>query len=134
TQKIYMAPQSVIGAAAPIMMSPGRTGAGALPDTMAAKMTSALSALVRANAAKNGHNVEVADAMVKKTKELIIDGKVLNAKGDILTLTDQEASEEYGTPSKPLLSSGTIESLDALLKELNLENAQVVRIEPTGAE
>src|SRR6185436_6612505 len=78
TKKIYMAPQSVIGAAAPIMLSPGGTGAEAMPDTMEVKMTSAISALVRANAEKNGHNVEVADAMVKKTKELKIDGKVLN--------------------------------------------------------
>ena len=99
TQKIYMAPQSVIGAAAPIMMSPGGAGAEALPDTMEAKMSSAVSALVRANAEKNGHNVEVADAMVKKTKELKIDGKVLNEKGEILTLTDQEAKEKYGEPA-----------------------------------
>ncbi|MEO5802082.1 MAG: NfeD family protein [Verrucomicrobiota bacterium] len=134
TQKIYMAPQSVIGAAAPIMVSPGGSGAEALPDTMEVKMTSALSALVRANAEKNGHNVEVADAMVKKTKELKIDGKVLNEKGQILTLTDQEAKTEYGEPPKPLLSAGTVESFDALLKELNLANAQITRIEPTGVE
>ncbi len=134
TQKIYMAPQSVIGAAAPIMMSPGGGGAEALPDTMEAKMSSAVSALVRANAEKNGHNVEVADAMVKKTKELIIDGKVLNEKGEILTLTDQEAKEEYGEPAKPLLSAGTIESFDALLKELDLGKATVTKVLPTGAE
>ena len=98
TQKIYMAPQSVIGAAAPIMISPGGGGVEAMPDTVEAKMSSAIAALVRANAQKNGHNVEVADAMVKKTKELKIDGKVLNEKGQILTLTDQEAQQEYGDP------------------------------------
>jgi membrane-bound serine protease (ClpP class) len=134
TQKIYMAPQSVIGAAAPIMLSPGGGGVESMPDTVEAKMTSALSALVRANAEKNGHNVEVADAMVKKTKELKIDDKVLNEKGQILTLTDQEAKREYGEPPKPLLSAGTIESFDDLLKELNLSDANVTRIEPTGAE
>lgn len=134
TQKIYMAPQSVIGAAAPIMMSPGGTGANDVPDTVEAKMTSAISALVRANAEKNGHNVEVVDAMVKKTKELKIDGKVLNEKGQILTLTDKEASAEYGNPAKPLLSLGTVESIDALLKELGYEKPVVTRIEPTGAE
>jgi membrane-bound ClpP family serine protease len=47
TQKIYMAPQSVIGAAAPIMMAPGGVGTGNLPDTMEVKMTSAIRALVR---------------------------------------------------------------------------------------
>ena len=134
TQKIYMAPQSVIGAAAPVMLSPGGGGIESMPDTVEAKMSSAISALVRANAQKNGHNVEVADAMVKKTKELKIDGKVLNEKGQILTLTDQEAKEEYGTPPKALLSSGTVENFDALLKQLNLVEASVTRVEPTGAE
>lgn len=134
TQKIYMAPQSVIGAAAPIMLSPGGGGVEAMPDTVEAKMSSAISALVRANAQKNGHNVEVADAMVKKTKELKIDGKVLNEKGQILTLTDQEAKEEYGNPPTPLLSAGTIESFDSLLKELDLSNAVVTKIAPTGVE
>ncbi len=134
TKKIYMAPQSVIGAAAPIMLSPGGGGVEAMPDTVEAKMSSAISALVRANAEKNGHNVEVADAMVKKTKELKIDGKILNEKGQILTLTDQEARQDYGDPPKPLLSAGTIESFDALLKKLNLQDAKVTRISPTGVE
>ena len=134
TQKIFMAPQSVIGAAAPIMLSPGGGGIEAMPDTVEAKMSSAISALVRANAQKNGHNVEVADAMVKKTKELKIDGKVLNEKGQILTLTDQEARQEYGEPPKPLLSSGTVESFDDLLKKLNLSGAVVTKISPTGVE
>lgn len=134
TQKIYMAPQSVIGAAAPIMLSPGGGGVEAMPDTVEVKMSSAISALVRANAQKNGHNVEVADAMVKKTKELKIDGKVLNEKGQILTLTDLEAKEEYGEPPKALLSAGTVESFGALLKELDLNGAAVTRISPTGAE
>ncbi|MEP6664600.1 MAG: NfeD family protein, partial [Verrucomicrobiota bacterium] len=115
-------------------LSPGGGGVEAMPDTVEAKMSSAISALVRANAQKNGHNVDVADAMVKKTKELKIDGKVLNEKGQILTLTDQEARQEYGEPPKPLLSSGTVESLDALLQELKLSDATVVKIAPTGAE
>jgi membrane-bound serine protease (ClpP class) len=134
TDKIYMAPQSVIGAAAPIMLSPTGSGAEAIPETVEVKITSALSALVRANAEKNGHNPEVAEAMVKKDKELIIDGKTINAKGQILTLTDREAAREYGKPAKPLLSAGTIESIEGLLNELGLQKATLVRIEPTGAE
>src|SRR5690348_12120295 len=39
TQKIFMAPQSVIGAAAPLMLGPGG-GVEKLPDTVEAKMTS----------------------------------------------------------------------------------------------
>lgn len=134
TQRIFMAPQSVIGAAAPIMMSPGGTGVEQMPDTLEAKTVSAISALVRANAEKNGHNVEVADAMVKKTKELKIDGKVLNEKGQILTLTNREAEQEYGTPPRPLLSAGTVESVDELIKKLGFAQVARVNIEPLGAE
>ncbi len=134
THKIYMAPQSVIGAAAPVQLSPGGTGIEPLPDTVETKMASAISGLIRANAEKNGHNPEVADAMIKKTKELKIDDKTINEKGQILTLTDKEAAQEYGDPPKPLLSAGTVESLDALLEKLGYGDAQKTVIKPTGAE
>lgn len=133
TQKIYMAPQSVIGAAAPVMASP-TGGIQEIGGTMEVKASSAISALVRANAEKNGHNPAVADAMVKKTTELKLDGKIINEKGQILTLTNQEAEREYGKPAKPLLSAGTVDSLDALLKKLGMGAAKVKNIEPSGAE
>lgn len=101
---------------------------------MEVKATSAISALVRANAEKNGHNPAVADAMVKKTSELKLDDKVINEKGQILTLTDQEAARTYGSPAKPLLSAGTVEDLEGLLKQLELGSAVVKRVEPSGVE
>lgn len=134
TGRIFMSPQSVIGAAAPIMTSPGGTGVEQMPDTMEAKTVSAISALVRANAEKNGHNVEVAEAMVRKSKVLTMDGKVLNEKGQLLTLTNREAEQEYGTPPKPLLSAGTIETLDALIAKVAPAGAKRVDVEPLGAE
>src|SRR5881628_1048800 len=129
TQKIFMAPQSVIGAAAPIMLVPGGT-AQDMPETMQAKMNSALRALVRTSAQKNGYNIEVVEAMIDKSKELKIDGKVLNEKGQILTLTNTEAEREYGEPPKPLLSSGTVETLGELLKNLGYSDAARVDIQP----
>jgi membrane-bound serine protease (ClpP class) len=134
TQKIYMSPQSVIGAAAPIMMSPVGTGVEKMPDTVEAKMTSAIRALVRTQAEKNGHNIEVIEAMIDKTKELKIGDEVLNKEGNILTLTDRQAAKEYGDPPKALLSSGTVESLEALLTQLGYGSAQRVEVKPTGAE
>jgi membrane-bound serine protease (ClpP class) len=59
---------------------------------------------------------------------------VLNEKGQILTLTNLEAEREYGQPPKPLLSAGTVESLDELLKKLGLADAVRVRVQPTGVE
>ncbi len=133
TKKIYMAPQSVIGAAAPVMMAPGGQVQD-VPGTMEIKMKSAVRALVRRVAEKNGHNIEVIESMIDKNKELIIDGVVLNEKGDILTLTDTEASKEYGDPKKPLLSLGTVENLDALLLKLGYVNVKRIDVKATGAE
>lgn len=134
TQKIYMAPESVIGAAAPIMLSPGGTGVEAMPETMEIKATSAISAKVRAYAQKNGHNPEVVEAMIDKQKELTIDGKVINPKGRILTLTNQEAERQYGDPAKPLLSAGTVADLETLVAKLGFEAAERQTVKPTGAE
>jgi membrane-bound serine protease (ClpP class) len=134
TQRIYMAPQSVIGAAAPILMTPGGGAPSDLPSTMEAKMTSAVAARVRASAEKNGHNPQVVEAMINKNKHLEIDGQVLNEEGQILTLTDTEAAREYGDPPKPLLSLGTVGSLDELVERLGYAPRDVVQVEPTGAE
>lgn len=134
TRRIYMAPESVIGAAAPIMVAPGGTGVEAMPETLEIKTTSALSARIRSYAQKNGHNADVVEAMIDKQKELVIDGKTINEKGRILTLTNVEAEREYGTPPKPLLSAGTVESLDALIDKLAGPGAYKTVIQPTGAE
>jgi membrane-bound serine protease (ClpP class) len=133
TKKIYMAPQSVIGAAAPVMMGPSGDVQD-VPGTMDIKMKSAVRALVRRYAATNGHNVAVIEAMIDKNKELKIGDTVLNEKGDILTLTDVEANKSYGNPPTPLLSAGTVETLDALLTKLGYAGARRIVIEPTGAE
>src|SRR5688572_16204305 len=90
TQKIYMAPQSVTGAAAPILMGPAG-GVEGMPDTVERKMTSGVSALIRTSAEKNGHNFDVIEGMINKNKEVEIDGEIINEKGEILTLTNIQA-------------------------------------------
>src|SRR5688572_7945622 len=99
TQKIYMAPQSVIGAAAPILMGPGG-GVEGMPDTVERKMTSGVSALIRTSAEKNGHNIEVLEGMINKNKEVKIDDEVINEKGEILTRTNVQAEKRYGPDDK----------------------------------
>ncbi len=133
TQKIFMAPQSVIGAAAPIMLVPGGTPQD-MPETMQAKMNSALRALVRTSAEKNGYNIDVVEAMIDKSKELKIGDKVLNEKGQILTLTNTEAERQYGDPPTPLLSSGTVQTIEELLQKLGFAEAVRADIKPTGVE
>ena len=133
TQKIYMAEESVIGAAAPIMMSP-TGGVSEMPSTMEVKMNSAIRAKIRTQAEKNGYAVDVVEAMVDKTKKLERDGKIICEEGDILTLTNLEAEAKYGEAQTRLLSSGTVESIDALIIELGYDGAQRVDVAPLGVE
>jgi len=133
TRRIFMANEAVIGAAAPMMMMPGG-GPAQLPETVEAKMTSGIKALIRTKAERHGHNVEVMEAMIDRNKELVIDGTVINPKGQILTLTSMEAAREFGTPPKPLLSSGTYSTLDELLEAVGFGGARRVEIQPTGVE
>lgn len=142
TKKIYMAPESVIGAAAPIIVAPGGGGVEKIPDTYEKKMTSAVKAMVRTTAEKNGHNIAVVEAMIDKSRGLVLtniaDGVtnsvVISKEGDILTLTNTEAEKEYGNPPKRLLSAGTVADLDGLIKQLGYSDAVRHDIKPTGME
>ncbi len=134
TTNIFMVPQSVIGAATPIMVNPLDGSVTAMPESVEAKMTSAVRAKVRAIAQRNGHNPDVAEAMIDRTKKLELDGKVINESGRILTLTDQEAAATYGNPPTALLSAGTVADMDALLARLGIPESAVLRIKPTGME
>ena len=142
TKRIYMVPGSVIGAAAPIMLSPDGGGVQAIPDTYERKMTSAVKALMRTSAEKNGYNIAVVEAMIDKTRGLtltnIIDGVtnavVLAKEGEILTLTNTEAEREYGSPPRKLLSSGTAKDMDDLLRQLGYAGAYRRDIKATGME
>ncbi len=132
TEKIYMASESVIGAAAPIVMGP--SGPTDIGGTMEAKTTSAIAALVRASAEKNGHNVKVAEAMIQKLRKFEIDGEVISEEGEILTLTNTEAEKKYGEPAKELLSAGTVETIEGVIAKLGLVNPTVIRVEASGVE
>jgi membrane-bound serine protease (ClpP class) len=142
TKKIYMAPDSVIGAAAPILPTADGQGVQSVPDTVERKWVSALRALVRTQAQKNGHNVAVIEAMIDKTRGLtvtnIADGMtnvvVLAKEGEILTLTNTEAEKEYGNPPKRLFSSGTVQDMDELMQILGYAGVPRHTIKPTGME
>jgi len=65
---------------------------------------------------------------------LVLDGKVISPKGSLLSLTSQEAAQTYSTPPRPLISSGTIDSLEKLVEIIGGADAVVTKIEPTGFE
>ena len=129
---IYMAPGSVIGAATPMMSPMG--GAQEMPDEVQEKMTSAVAAMVRAAAEQGGHDPKLGEAMVRADMEYEIDGKIISEEGRLLTLTDREAAQRVGREKRPLLSSGTVDSLEELLSVIGLPEAQLTYIDVTGAE
>ena len=112
TDQIYMAPQSVIGAAAPIMMGPGG-GASELPSTMEAKMNSAIRAKIRTQAEKNGYAIDVIEAMVDKSKTLERDGKTICAEGEILMRISPSAQMVLPSRSS-VLDLSTIASMTSM--------------------
>lgn len=127
TKKIYMSPSAVIGAAAPVT-----SGGQDLPQTMADKIVSTLSAMARAACQQNGHNPEIADAFIQKEKELKIGDVVIDKSDSLLTLSAQEAARVYD--GKPLLAAGIADSLDAVIAAADLRRGELRRIEPTGFE
>jgi len=126
TQKIYMAPTAVIGAAAPVDSS-GED----LSKTMKQKSVSAISAMARAAAQRNKHNADVADAFIDDSKEVKIGETVVHKAGSLLTLSAEEAARSYD--GKPLLAAGVAGSLEEMLTMASLKG-RVVRMEPTGFE
>jgi membrane-bound serine protease (ClpP class) len=132
TDKIFMAPGSVIGAATPIMV--GGSGVQELSKSYEEKLTSAMRARIRATAQEKGHNPDVFEAMVDADRGLTIDKKEITPKGKLLTLTNEEAAHEYGTPARPLLSAGTVKSLDELLEKVGLSGALTFEVVPSGFE
>lgn len=126
TKQIWMAPVSAIGAAAPVM------GTGQeIPETLNAKIVSYYSGYFRSAAESNGHNPELAEAFINKDKEVKVGGKVVNEKGELLTLSAQEAAEKIG--GKPLLAAGIAPSVAALARDAGLKGP-VVEAGPSGFE
>src|ERR1044072_3270970 len=126
TRHIYMSPVSAIGAAAPVL-----AGGGELTGTEKDKTLSYWSALVRSSATRNGHNPDIGEAFMDKEKEVKIGDRVVHAKGTLLTLNAQEATEMIN--GKPLLAEGVADSVTDLVKKAALKGA-VVTVEPSGFE
>jgi membrane-bound serine protease (ClpP class) len=127
TKRVYMAPVSAIGAAAPVS-----AGGEDLQQSLNQKVVSYFSGYFRSAAERNGYNPELAEAFINKEKEVKIGDKVINPKGSLLTLSAQEAIKEYD--GKPLLAQGIAANLDELCEKAGLRAKDIVRVEPTGFE
>ena len=130
TDEIYFAPGGVIGAAAPVIATGGE-----IDETMRDKIVSYLKARVRSISEGKGYRGEVISAMIDTDSELKIGDDVIKQKGELLSLTAQEAIKLYGDPPQPLLGAGIAENIDDLLDQLHgAGNHTVIRLEVTWSE
>ncbi len=130
TDEIYFAPAGVIGAAAPVLATGGEIDA-----TMKAKINSYLKARVRSISEGKGHRGDALSAMIDADYELKIGDQVIKPKGELLSLTAQEAMKSYGDPPQPLLGAGIAENIDELIRKLHGPgNHSVKRLEITWSE
>jgi membrane-bound serine protease (ClpP class) len=130
TDEIYFAPGAVIGAAAPVLATGGE-----IDETMRGKIVSYLKARVRSISEGKGYRGEVISAMIDMDSEFKIGDKIIKEKGELLSLTAQEAMELYGDPPQPLLGTGIAENMDDLLNQLHgVGNFSVIRLEVTWSE
>ena len=133
TDHIYMTPGSKIGDAMPIML--GITGdVQPMPESVEEKSVSYVAAMIRAAAQHRGHDPQLAEAMVRRDTEYKIGDEVISKKGRLLTLTNKDAERLVGPDKHPLLSAGTVENLDALLKKIGKENCSVIELTVSSAE
>jgi membrane-bound serine protease (ClpP class) len=130
TDEIYFAPDGVIGSAAPILA----TG-GDIDVTLRSKIVSYLKARIRAVSEGKGYRGEVISAMIDIDSEFKIGNEVIKEKGELLSLTAQEAMKSYGQPSQPLLGKGIVRNQEALLDQIEGPgNYSVQKFEISGAE
>jgi membrane-bound serine protease (ClpP class) len=130
TDEIYFAPGAVIGAAAPVNAT-GET----IDPVMREKIVSYLKARVRSISEGKGYRGEVVSAMIDLDSEFKIGDQVIKEKGELLSLTAQEAVKNYGHPPLPLLGTGIAENLDVLLERVHgAGNYSVEQLEITWSE
>lgn len=110
TDYIYFSPKGRMGSAAAVNATGSDVG-----DTMSQKLNSYLDATVRMLTSKHRYRADVQRAMMKADYELRIDGKLISPKGELLTLTAEEAVQTYGQPPAPLLAEGIVNNPQELL-------------------
>jgi membrane-bound serine protease (ClpP class) len=119
SERIAMADGATIGAATPVRMGGPEGGAQPVEE----KTVSYMRKEFRATAESRNRPPEVAEAMVDA--DVVIDGLV--EKGKLLTLTTTEALKHE-------IADFRADSLEAVLSQLDLGNAEIRRLSPNWAE
>ena len=128
--EIHFAPGGVIGAAAAVS-----SGGEDIAATMKQKINSYLNAKVRSFNSGKGYRAEVIRAMMDADYEFKIGDTVIKPKGELLSLTAEEAAKSYGEPARVLLSAGTHATLeDLLVAKYGKGGYTLERVEATWSE
>ena len=125
TDTIYMRPAATIGSALTV------TATGDIEGDMKSKVDQMAVAMARNIAALKGHNPDIAEAFVVRTKEVKVNGEVIHPAGEVLNLNTLRATEEYG--GRPLLAKGIVNSVEELVEKEGLKG-EIVTVEPLGME
>lgn len=111
TNDIFFNPKGILGAAAVVQL-----GGEEVPGTLKQKIDSYMRAKIRTHMTQQRYRADVIRAMMDTDFVFKIGDKLIKDKGELLTLTAQEAIEQYGEPPEPLLASGIVSNIDELLK------------------
>lgn len=126
TDAIYMAPASAIGASTPV------SGDGTpLAEAERAKNNSAFMGMARTVVREKGHDVRIIEGMIDMDRGLVINGRVIISKGEIVTLDSEQATMLID--GRPLLAKGVARSIEEI-KRLESLKGGIVTAEPTGFE
>ena len=133
TDYIYFHPKGIMGAAEAV------SGSGEdINESMKRKIESVLDARVRAltqDADGRRYRAKVQRAMMKPDYQLKLDGEILSAKGELLTLTAPQALKTYGSPPQTLLAEGIADSVRSLVEHRHGEFQHIIkRMELTWSE
>jgi len=126
TDTIYMAPASAIGASTPVM-----SGGAEMADAERAKNNSAFMGMARTVVREKGHDVRIIEGMIDMDRGLVINGRVIIPKGEIVTLDSEQATMIID--GKPLLAKGIAKSIEDI-KQLESLKGEIITAEPTGFE
>lgn len=112
TDDIFFNPKGILGAAAVI-----QAGGTEISPTLKQKIDSYLRAKIRAyNKPEYRYRADVIRAMMDVDYVFKIEDTIIKDKGELLTLTAQEAITSYGNPPQPLLATAIADSIENLLK------------------
>lgn len=126
TDHIYMRPAATIGSALVV------SGTGQdLNESMADKVTQMIIGTVRNVAEIKGHNPDIAEAFVTRTKEVRIDGVLIHEAGNVLNLNTVRATEIID--GRPVLAKGVARDLEDLVAQESLAG-EIVEATPLGME